>query len=44
VRIASLSAPQAVNPAQSGRKGANLAVLAQAGFPVPPRFVVTTDA
>jgi rifampicin phosphotransferase len=27
-----------------GGKGANLALLSQAGFPVPPGFLVTTDA
>ncbi len=30
--------------ARAGGKGANLASLAQAGFPVPPGFIVTTDA
>ena len=28
----------------AGGKGANLGVLLQAGFPVPPGFCVTTDA
>ncbi len=30
--------------ARAGGKGANLAVLARAGFPVPPGFIITTDA
>ncbi len=35
---------QAVELANSGGKGANLARLAQAGFPVPPGFIVATQA
>ncbi|UXA20182.1 PEP/pyruvate-binding domain-containing protein [Mycobacterium sp. SMC-4] len=34
----------AADPRRSGGKGANLAVLAQAGMPIPDGFVVTTDA
>ncbi|MCC7165541.1 MAG: phosphoenolpyruvate synthase [Anaerolineae bacterium] len=30
--------------ALAGGKGANLAILTRAGFPVPPGFIVTTDA
>ena len=38
-----LSSPQ-VSLASAGGKGTNLAALAQAGFPVPPAFLVTTEA
>lgn len=36
--------PRAADVAAAGGKGANLAALTQAGFPVPPGFVVTPDA
>jgi len=35
--------PTAVDPALSGGKGANLARLTQAGFPVPPGFVLPPE-
>jgi rifampicin phosphotransferase len=36
--------PQAVDPSLTGGKGANLARLTQAGFPVPEGFVLTAAA
>src|SRR3954462_4952822 len=36
--------PDATNAATSGGKGANLAKLTQAGFPVPPGFVISPEA
>lgn len=39
-----LSDPGAADPACSGGKGANLAIMARAGLPVPAGFVVTTSA
>lgn len=36
--------PLAAEPAACGGKGANLALLTQAGFPVPPGFTVTAAA
>ncbi len=39
-----LDDPQALVPARSGGKGANLARLHQAGMPVPAGFVVGTEA
>ncbi|MEX1104537.1 MAG: PEP/pyruvate-binding domain-containing protein, partial [Dehalococcoidia bacterium] len=41
--IAWLDSPEAT-PARAGGKGASLARLGAAGFPVPPGFVVTVDA
>ena len=41
--VLKLDDPQAAL-ARAGGKGANLARLAQAGFPVPPAFLVTTAA
>jgi phosphoenolpyruvate synthase/pyruvate phosphate dikinase len=41
--IAWLDSPEAT-PARAGGKGASLAKLGAAGFPVPPGFVVTVDA
>lgn len=41
--IAWLDSPDAT-PARAGGKGASLAKLGAAGFPVPPGFVVTVDA
>ncbi|TCJ14665.1 phosphoenolpyruvate synthase [Parasulfuritortus cantonensis] len=38
------SAPAAVETELVGGKGANLAILTQRGFPVPPGFVVGADA
>lgn len=38
------SEPLAARIEQSGGKGANLALLAQRGFPVPPGFIVTAQA
>ncbi len=40
----SFDSPQAAALETSGGKGANLARLAQAGFPVPPGFIVSTQA
>ncbi len=40
--VLSLSDPQATNPQLTGGKGANLAKLVSAGFPVPGGFCVTT--
>lgn len=42
--VLSLKNPQASSLALSGGKGANLATMTQAGFPVPGGFVVTTLA
>jgi len=42
--VVALENPDAVRPALTGGKGANLALLIQAGFPVPEGFVVTTGA
>src|SRR5919202_84141 len=39
-----LDQPEAANPALTGGKGANLARLAAAGFPVPAGFVVSAEA
>jgi pyruvate,water dikinase len=39
-----LTDPEAVDTGLVGGKGANLAVLTQASFPVPPGFCVTTGA
>jgi pyruvate,water dikinase len=39
-----LADPVAAAPGFSGGKGANLAVLAQVGLPVPAGFVIDTDA
>ncbi len=36
--------PMACHGALAGGKGANLALLTQAGFPVPPGFIVTASA
>lgn len=36
--------PLAVNPGLTGGKGANLAILAQRGFPVPPGFTIGAQA
>ncbi|HET9730398.1 MAG TPA: PEP/pyruvate-binding domain-containing protein, partial [Acidimicrobiia bacterium] len=36
--------PRAIDVAVSGGKGANLARLTQAGFPVPPGFIISTAA
>jgi phosphohistidine swiveling domain-containing protein len=42
--VASLSSRKAAKPSVSGGKGACLARLLKAGFPVPPGFVITTAA
>jgi phosphoenolpyruvate synthase/pyruvate phosphate dikinase len=42
--IAWLNAPAAASTARVGGKGASLARLGAAGFPVPPGFAVTVDA
>ncbi|MDZ4268925.1 MAG: PEP/pyruvate-binding domain-containing protein [Mycobacterium sp.] len=42
--ISRLTDAGAADPGRTGGKGANLAVLVQAGLPVPPGFVVTTAA
>lgn len=42
--VLSLTDPRATDVAVSGGKGANLARLTQAGFPVPSGFVISTDA
>lgn len=42
--IIHLENPLATDLATTGGKGANLARLAQAGFPMPPGFVITTAA
>jgi len=39
-----LTDPDAVDPNRTGGKGANLAILARAGLPVPAGFVVSTSA
>lgn len=39
-----LTAGEATQPSLTGGKGANLARLAQAGFPVPDAFIITTAA
>lgn len=39
-----LTDPEAADPRLTGGKGAGLAALAGAGFPVPPGFVITTAA
>ena len=36
--------PLATQPSESGGKGANLARLTQAGFPVPPGFILRAQA
>ena len=41
--ILPIASPEATL-ARAGGKGMNLAVLARAGFPVPPGFLVTTEA
>ncbi|HZD39208.1 MAG TPA: PEP/pyruvate-binding domain-containing protein, partial [Terriglobales bacterium] len=41
--ILSFSSPEATLE-KAGGKGANLALLAQAGFPVPPGFIISTAA
>jgi len=38
------SDPLALQPENSGGKGANLALLTQSGFPVPPGFVIAPSA
>ena len=43
-QVMSLEAPEAAAHGTVGGKGANLARLVQAGFEVPPGFVVTTEA
>jgi pyruvate,water dikinase len=42
--VLALSDPRACDVAVSGGKGTSLAKLTQAGFPVPPGFVISTDA
>jgi rifampicin phosphotransferase len=42
--VVSLSSRKAVDPSLTGGKGAGLARLVRAGFPVPPGFVITTAA
>jgi pyruvate,water dikinase len=42
--VVSLSSRKAVDPSLAGGKGAGLARLVRAGFPVPPGFVITTAA
>src|ERR687885_2193182 len=42
--VYSLEQPEAANPALTGGKGANLARLIAAGFPVPAGFVVSAEA
>jgi rifampicin phosphotransferase len=42
--VIDLASPEALDHATVGGKGANLAKLGQAGFHVPPGFVVTTSA
>ena len=44
VRVLEFSNPDAAVLANSGGKGANLAKLTQAGFPVPGGIIVTADA
>ncbi|PRC54608.1 phosphoenolpyruvate synthase, partial [Mycobacterium sp. ITM-2017-0098] len=39
-----LTDSEATDPGRTGGKGANLAVLARAGLPVPPGVVVVTAA
>ena len=39
-----LNDPRALDAALTGGKGSRLAALAAQGFPVPPGFVVTTEA
>ncbi|MCU0251721.1 MAG: PEP-utilizing enzyme [Vicinamibacterales bacterium] len=39
-----LASRQAADPLRTGGKGASLARLVRAGFPVPPGFVITTPA
>jgi pyruvate,water dikinase len=38
------ASPEALDPAKTGGKGANLSRLTQAGLPVPPGFVLTAAA
>lgn len=42
--ICRLTDAEAADPSRTGGKGANLAVMVQAGLPVPPGFVVLTVA
>jgi pyruvate,water dikinase len=42
--VVPLSSRKAADPSVSGGKGAGLARLVRAGFPVPPGFVITTAA
>jgi pyruvate,water dikinase len=42
--VTGLTDPEAVDPARTGGKGANLARLTRAGLPVPAGFVVGTSA
>ena len=42
--ILAFAQSEALTQAQTGGKGVNLARMTQAGFQVPPGFVVTTDA
>ena len=42
--IAWLDSPSGATATRVGGKGASLARLSEAGFPVPPGFAVTVDA
>lgn len=42
--LLNLADPRAAEPARAGHKASRLAAMAAAGHPVPPGFVLTTDA